>query len=321
MKKNILLIVGIILITACQKKKDELETSIAALNTDIEIERFDVLFGNATKTNLAELKKTYPFMFSRRFSDSLWLDKIKDTIHQELVEEVQAKYKTTDALEIELEQFFNHLKYYYSQFTPPRVITTTTMVDYRNRVIVTDTIALLGLDNYLGEDHHFYQGIQQFIRKDFNSEQIAVDFAGAYAERYIRQAQRKTFLDEMIYHGKQLYFKALMLPQKTEAQIMGYTTEELEWVKANEHYIWRYFVEKELLFDTDTKLLSRFINPAPFSKFYLAEIDGDSPGRIGQYIGWQIVKAYMTHHTVDLANMLQTEPKAIFDTSKFKPRK
>ncbi len=320
MKKIVGLILGVVFMTACQKK-DTLEATIAAINTDISIERFDVFFGKATKANLADVKKAYPFMFSKRYSDSLWLEKIQDTIHQELVKEVQNKYKTTAVLEEELEDMFNHLKYYYPEFKLPRVITTTSMVDYKNSVIVTDTIALLALDNYLGKSHHFYQGIQQFIRENFEADRIAIDFAGAYAKRYIRQAAHNTFLDEMIYHGKQLYFKALLLPQKTEAQIMGYSPEALEWVQTNEHYIWRYFVEKELLFDTDPKLPIRFIKPAPFSKFYLAEIDGESPGRIGQYIGWQIVKAYMANNTTALTDMLDTAPKTIFDTSKFKPRK
>ena len=52
-----------------------------------------------------------------------------------------------------------------------------------------------------------------------------------------------------------------------------------------------FFVSKELLYSTDPELIKRFISPAPFSKFYL-NIDVDSPGQIGQWLGLQIVKAY-----------------------------
>jgi uncharacterized protein YjaZ len=112
-----------------------------------------------------------------------------------------------------------------------------------------------------------------------------------------------------------------MLPNKTEAERIGYTEAQLQWALANESYIWRYFVERELLYSTDSKLPSRFINPAPFSKFYLEEIDTDSPGRLGQYIGWQIVRAYMKNNDVNLKNMLSTPPEDIFNNSKFKPKK
>jgi len=125
----------------------------------------------------------------------------------------------------------------------------------------------------------------------------------------------------MIYFGKQLYFKDVMLPSTTQAQRIGYTSNQLDWVTANEAYIWRYFIERELLFDTDRKLLGRFINPAPFSKFYLEQIDTKSPGRVGQYIGWQIVSAYMKNNEVSLKEMLRTKPEDIFNKSKFKPRK
>ena len=89
----------------------------------------------------------------------------------------------------------------------------------------------------------------------------------------------------------------------------------------NESDIWRYFVEREILFSTDTKLLARFINVAPFSKFYLEEIDAESPGRLGQFIGWQIVKSYMNENKVSLKEMLNTDPEEIFNNSKYKPKK
>jgi hypothetical protein len=41
--------------------------------------------------------------------------------------------------------------------------------------------------------------------------------------------------------------------------------------------MWRYFIEKELLYSVDQKLIPRFINMAPFSKFYL-EIDNEGQG-------------------------------------------
>ena len=75
------------------------------------------------------------------------------------------------------------------------------------------------------------------------------------------------------------------------------------------------------MFSTDSKLPGRFINPAPFSKFYLEEIDNESPGKIGQYIGWQIVRAYMENNNVSLNELLITTTEDIFNNSRFKPRK
>ena len=75
------------------------------------------------------------------------------------------------------------------------------------------------------------------------------------------------------------------------------------------------------MYSTDSKLPGRFINPAPFSKFYLVEIDNESPGKIGQYMGWQIVKAYMKNNEVSLKELLTTSPEDVFNNSQFKPNK
>jgi len=128
-------------------------------------------------------------------------------------------------------------------------------------------------------------------------------------------------LDEMIYFGKILYFKDKVIPFISENERISYTEEQLNWAKHNESSIWSYFVERELLFSTQAKLPSRFINPAPFSKFYLEAIDGESPGKIGQYIGWQIVKAYMEHNDTSLKALLIMDAEDIFNKSKFKPKK
>lgn len=320
MKQIIFLLILIFLAISC-KKDDKLEIEISEINTNIKVERFDKLFAESNPEDLPKLKQAYPFMLSEKYADSFWVSRLQDTLQIQLFEEVNKVFPNFDSVEIEIESLFNHLKYYFPEFNPPRVITTTSMVDYRNSVIVTDTIALISIDTYLGSNHEFYEGIHNYIRDRLTKEQIVVDLAGAYSTRFIYQNKNKTLLDEMIFFGKQLYFKDVMVPFKTEMERIGYTKDQLEWAKANESYIWRYFIERELLYSTDPKLTNRFINPAPFSKFYLEEIDKDSPGRLGQFIGWQIVRAYMKQNDVNLKDMLTKSPEEIFNNSKFKPRK
>ena len=320
MKKIFVLTSILIFIISC-KNESKLEEEISNINFDISIERFDQLFGKATASSLPKLKQAYPFMFSQRYSDSLWINRINDTLQQELHREVNQEFLNIDGIKNEVQDFYKHLKYYYPETRTPRIITTTSDVDYRNKIIVTDTIVLISLDTYLGNDHMFYEGIQKYLVQNFTKEQIVVDLADAYGKRKVFQSDKKTLLDEMIYNGKLLYFKDKMIPFKTDAQKIGYTQAQIDWSLANESYIWRYFIERELLFSTDSKLPGRFINAAPFSKFYLEEIDSESPGKVGQYIGWQIVRAFMENNDVSLNELLTTNTEEIFNNSKFKPRK
>lgn len=319
--KPIFLFLLVVIFAASCKKDKILEHDIAEINSDVKIERFDELFAQVTSSKLQDLKKAYPFMFSEKYPDSFWLAKTKDTLQVQLFSEVDKIFSNFEDTEAEIESLFNHLKYYYPEFNTPRIITTTNDVDHRNRIIITDTITVIALDSYLGSNHEFYGGIANFLKANLNKEQIVVDLANEYAEKYTYHPERKTLLDEMIYFGKLLYFKDVMVPFKSEAERIGYSEAELNWALTNESYIWRYLVSRELLFSTDSKLPGRFINPSPFSKFYLEEVDTDSPGRLGQYIGWQIVRVYMAQNDVSLNDMLIKTTEDIFNNSKFKPRK
>ena len=53
----------------------------------------------------------------------------------------------------------------------------------------------------------------------------------------------------------------------------------------------------------------------------IPEIGNKCPGRIGQWLGWKIVKAYMKNNPdVSLADLMaEKDAKKIFDHSRFKP--
>lgn len=313
------IIIIIILLTGC-KKEETVSKEVLSVPIDLKIERFDSIFAKSKPSDLPKLKKDYPFLFSKRYSDSLWIQKMTDTLEQQLYEETLSVFSEFNNTKQELKLFYKHLKYYFPESRMPRILTVVSDVDYRNKAIVTDSIVLIALDTYLGKDHRFYGNIPEYLRQNLDRKQLVSDLAGEYAKQYIYPMQNRTLLDEMIFFGKILYFKDVTLPLSSDTEKIGYTADELEWAKANESEIWRYFVEKELLYSTDSQLTDRFINPAPFSKFYL-ELDGESPGRLGQYIGWQIVRSYMENNNVDLKKMLISNSEIIFNKSKYKPRK
>ena len=153
-----------------------------------------------------------------------------------------------------------------------------------------------------------------------SEDQIIPDLAKAYAERYIYQSQRKTLLDDMIYFGKRLCFADKMMPFAEDNYKIAYTKEQFEFAKLNEEQIWKHLIENEYLYNTDSSLPARFIADAPFTKFYL-QLDRESPGRLGRYVGWQIVKSYMKNNDASLMDMLKMDAEEIFKRSNYKPPK
>ena len=318
MKYCLLVLVGTLLFSCNNESKVEKE--IEKIPIDVEIIRFDKEFANATPADLPKLKAEFPAFFPKQYNDSVWIEKLNDTLQDQLESEVAKTFPNDDGFNEMLVPLFQHIKYYFPKFQTPIVVGTTSDVDYRNKVILAENMLVIGLDNYLGTDHRFYEGIDKYISKEMKPSQIGPDVADAYARLYIKPPNKVTFLGQIVYYGKQLYLKDVWLPNISDAEKIGYTEQEYQWAEENEEYMWRYFVEKELLYSTDPKLGARFISPAPFSKFYL-EIDNDSPGMLGRYLGWKIVRAYMKNNNTDVQQLMVTEADEIFTNSKYKPKK
>ncbi len=318
MKYCVLVFLGMLFFSCNNESKVEKEIEKIPMN--VEIIRFDKIFAEATPANLQNLKSDFPLFFPEQYSDSIWIEKLTDTLQKQLEDEVFKTFSGDEELEFVLIPLFQHIKYYFPKFTTPSVFTATSDVDYRNKVILAENMLVIGLDNYLGANHRFYEGIEKYISKEMKPSQIGPDVAEAYAKQYVKPPNKASFLGQIIYYGKELYLKDLWLPKISDAEKIGYTEEEFFWAEENEEYMWRHFIENEMLYSTDPKLGARFIAPAPFSKFYL-EIDNETPGMLGRYLGWKIVRAYMENNNTDVQQLMVADAEEIFTNSKYKPKK
>ena len=299
--------------------KSKVEKAVEAIPLKIKVERFDKLFFETPPQDLNKLKKEFPYFFPSGNDDSVWLNKMKNPLWRELYTEVQKKYSNFEPVKEDLETLFKHIKYYFPQTKTPKVITVISEMDYNNKVIYADSLVIISLELYLGKDHKFYQ-FPNYLKQNFEQKQILPDVVSSFSIQKISPVSDNNLLGQMIYFGKQLVLKDLLLPDYSDADKMGYMPEQVKWCQENESYMWRYFIENELLYNNDQKLNNRFINPAPFSKFYL-EIDNESPGSVGSWIGWQIVRSFMKNNEVSLEELLKMNAKEIFEKSKYKPKK
>ncbi len=309
----------ILFLSSCGET-DKTEEEIEKVSIDLKISRFDQEFANASAEDIPKLKAEYPYLFPEQFADSVWVAKLTDTIQVELSDEVDKAFSDFEQESAELEWLFKHIKYYFPETEIPHVVTLTSDVRYDDRVILADSLLLVGLDNYLGEDHHFYEGMQRYIAASLDKKFLTSDVASAFSKKVLSYPRNRTLLSRMVYYGKELYLKDRLIPSATDAQKMGYSEEEMEWAKANEEQMWTYFVERELLYNTDTSLDRKFLDPAPFSKFGL-ELDNESPGRLGRYMGWQIVRAFMEKTDTGLKQMLTLPADEILKQSNYKPKR
>lgn len=308
-----------IVFASCEKEKS-VSDDVLKIPVDLKIQRFDERFAQATVDSLPQLMQQFPYLFPDQYDMNFWQERITDTLQEHIDREVAEAFSDFETETQDLELLFKHIKYYYPNYSVPEVVTVTSFVDHKNRVILNDSLLLISLDVYLGADHEFYKGIQKYFSQNFRPEQIDVDVASAFAKRKLGKPSGRQFIDEMIQHGKRLYIIERLLPLKAKNEIIAYTPDQLEWAEKNEVNIWTNFVENEVLFDTDPKLLQRFMNPAPFSKFYM-EFDNETPPRLGRYIGWQIVRSYMDKNDISLQMLASRSSDEIFKNAGYKPKK
>ena len=318
MKKYIAILMLVFILVSCDKKT-KVEKAVEEIPVALQVDRFDQAFFQANPKELPNLKAEYPFFFPEGVPDEVWIEKMQNKDWRDLYAEVQKKYPDFGKQTNEIEDLFKHLKYYFPETVLPKVYTVIGEMDYTSKAIYANDKLIIALELYLGKDIKFYT-FPEYLRQNFEERQMMPDIVSSYALRKIPPPTDKTLLGEMIYYGKELYLKDLVLPNHTDAEKIGYLPEQITWCQENESYMWRFFIEESLLFSSDSKLPNRFINVAPFSKFYL-EIDNESPGRVGQWVGWQIVRSFMENNEVSLQDMLKMEAKELFEKSKYKPKK
>lgn len=318
MRKILSFLLLLLVVFSC-KKENKLEVDVSDINVDLKLARFDIDFYNTTPETLSKTKEIYPMFFPHDI-DSVWINKIQNKDEQELFAETQKVYTNLFFLEKQLDELFQHVKFYDKNFKEPIVITMLTNVDYENRVLFDSGLLLISLDCYLGANHEFYVDFPEYIKQNNRKEHIIVDVANAIINKQMLPNNERSFINKMIYEGKKMYLLDAYLPQVPDREKIGYSEVKFNWAKESEEEIWKYFIEKELLYDTNSKLNKRFLDVAPFSKFYLGE-DNLSPGQIGVWIGWQIVRSYMENNDVSLPELLQTEEDIIFKKSKYKPKR
>jgi|SaaInlStandDraft_1057018.scaffolds.fasta_scaffold00132_14 gliding motility-associated lipoprotein GldB len=301
------------------KNPDAIKAEIEAIPVSISIDRFDRKFHEATPDQIPELKEKYPFLFPQQFTDSVWIKRQKDSLQLLLQKAVDEKFPKMESLESDLSHLFKHIQYYFPATPSPHTIGLINNVDYQSKSIYADSLLIISLDTYLGKQHPLYEGIPNYIRQQMDVAYLTSHVAEKFVETQLAPPADRTFLAQLIYFGKIEYLKSLLVPHVSEAIRFGYSEEQLKWTQENQKYIWQYFIEKQLLYSTDPSLIQRFLAPAPFSKFYL-EIDNQTPGQIGVWLGTEIVKAFCEKNPdYTYPEILALPALTIFQQSNYKP--
>lgn len=188
---------------------------------------------------------------------------------------------------------------------------------FKENVIILENLISLSADKYMGGDYSAYTSFfAPYEREQMKPEMIVRDYMKAWLiSDVLPEGSTYTLLSSMVEQGKLLYALSLLLPEYNEADIIGYAPEQFQWCEENERKIWKALTAGKRLYSSDFMLISKYVSDAP----YTSEMPKESPGRVGCWLGWQIVKKYMERTGVSLADLMKTDSKNILKEAKYNP--
>ncbi len=309
-------------ISSCKKddKKDWNVNIPAATQTleitDISKELYD------PNLALSDFKSKYPW-FQGTVSDADFEVSRKDPEEIKVYKDAISKIDLSK-LKTELSTLFQHVQYYYPEYKIPKIyLYSSVMQGSTDPVFVQleNNFLFIDVTGFMGENSPHYKGLEQYFRNSMNPVNIVPKVAQVLAEQFVPyQPQHQKFLDQIVYQGKILTVKNAFIPDFPDYLKLNYTQKQYEWAVENEVNIWDYFVENDLLYSDDARLVDRFIVPGPFSKFY-TEIDNESSPQIGIFVGWQICKKYFSEKPeTQLQDFLKLDAQTLFNEAQYRPK-
>lgn len=256
--------------------------------------------------------------FAYRSDEDLLTDNLKllkndfvDTLYQETINLIN-----TGRLAYDLDRAYKKVRGHYPDFTPPKV--QAVYSGFGKDIHFSDSLLVIGLDYYLGEKASFRPNVYEYIRVRLTPEHLVPQLLQFTSLKFNETNKgKRNILEEMIYYGKAMEFISEMLPCIADSTIMGYSSQQFANASVSEAVIWSHFLENELLYNDNPSSITKYIDERPA----VPEIDKRCPGRIGQWLGWQIVKAYRKETEVDFIELMnETDAQKILTQSKYRPR-
>lgn len=293
----------------------QLEDDIAGISTKAELVDFftehpvmrDVLFN----------RKSYP-------DDSVFINSLYQRFSHPsfdtLLLETRRVFGDVSGLKAQFTEAFTNLKYYYPDFTPPRIETVISGIE--SDLVVSDTLIIVSLDYYLGKDGAYRPRLYEYLLDRYEPEDIVPSCLLIFGIGNTYNQTRlddRTVLADMVAYGKSFYFAKHMLPCVADSTLIWYSGEEIAGARQNEDLIWARLIEDEVLYSTNHMINQRYLGERPKT----LEVGQDCPGRIAQWVGWQIVNTYMeSHPDVSLPELMtMSDPQALFNASRYKPER
>jgi len=320
---------------------------VSRIKVNLEVQRFENDFfsidTNTVSRGLQSLYQKYPSFTPVFFGGVLGLPDSAAIIQNEarrfislnrpIYQEAERRYKDVGKIKSKLQENFQFVKYYFPSYSIPTIITLVGPIDamakMENGDYSTDFLGRdflgISLQFYLGKDFSIYHAqyfvdnvAPQYRSRRFEKEYIPADAMKLIVDDlFPDRSTGKPLIEQMIEKGKQWWLLDKFMPGSADSLKTGFTQKQLAWCNANEGLVWHYFVTSENLETIEPSVIQNYIGESPTTQ----GMPDSSPGNIGQWVGWQIVKKFAGENpSLKPEEIMTAAPRKILTESKYKPK-
>ncbi len=327
-------------IIGCTGKGNRHNVDVSDIKVDLSVKRFEKKLFEIPIEQFPEqikhIRSNYPKLMTMYAENVVGVGPVKkdttlkllkqfiyDSYWREVYRKVQKRFKDFSPIQNDLTRAFKHLRYYYPRDTLPEFYTMVKGIDIRYKVgtYPPNKMAIF-LDMYLGTDYKYYPSQYPDYRiKQFRKKYLVPDVMETYFSRKFPESEysSKTFLSQMLYQGKKLYYLKAMMPGRHDTTIIRYDKNQWEWCQTYKAKIWSHFIENDLLYETNANKTDKFFEEGPFTN--AGGIPKEAPPRLGSFTGWMIIRQYMQENPgVKLPELMENKQyKQILNQSGYNP--
>lgn len=162
-------------------------------------------------------------------------------------------------------------------------------------IVFNDSIALIALNHYLGENSPAYEHWPLYKRMLKRQDMLIYDIAEAEiatAYPFAPAENENTVLSHILYEGALAYAKMQLIPDASVANAIGLSEEQLTDTENNIEYMWGKLAAEQMLYSSDNDLIERLFAQLPYS----TPISPKAPGRCVRMLGYQIVQSFVRNN-------------------------
>lgn len=313
---------------ACKEDKCIDAPDVSHIEISVNIERLDKkLYKIPTKNDL-DILLSQNGVFANSFLNlsqspmpNMVIDRYYNLLNagdiDSLFIEVDNTFGDLEDIRLQFEDAFRYLKYYFPEAKVPKIQTVVTGI--ANDIFMSDSLIIIGLDYYLGPNGKYRpMNVPGYLLKRYQKEYLVPQIMLMYSNYFNKtDYEDQTALADMVYYGKAYHMAKNLMPCAPDSILTGYTAFETNDIDEHEPVIWASFLENEVLYERNPFIKDKFLSERPQT----LEVGSNCPGRIGRWIGWNIVRKYASEHeNVSLPDLMQMDDaQKIFSESKYKP--